>query len=164
MINIVNINLKRIKTQMAANKREALQALKSLNKKISDHSDQDSFDEARLEIENLFQRGFVSRRLKDHMMEEISCVYQPNKYIPPKKGMHDFGTLRGIKEYMAEMDDWILKEILIWNAIALTQNTALSTCLFNLDAHFSVGDIPKNLLPLAKAWYCGIAREYTNEA
>ncbi len=98
------------------------------------------------------------------MIEEISYVRNPDLRKIPEEGMHDFGSVEGIAKYIDQNNDWVIKEILLWNESCLKNNTPLTICKFNIDAHYAEGDISGNIATLAKAWYSKICKGYGHEA
>ena len=146
--------------QMECNKTNALALLKSLNKSVKD---EESYRLARNVVEVFHKMGCVSYRLAQHMQEELSVVYKPESRRIPEEGCCDFSTYEGIASYIESNDNWVIKEIILWEAFALEQGRNLKHQEFVIDAHLSEGNIPENVAILIKMFYENIYNFKAND-
>ena len=141
--------LKQIIELLKNNRRTALKTLSALNKKLSD---EESYHAAQNEILHLCAIGIISRRMREHMLYEISQIYGHDKYVS-KIIDNPFDSYQNIVKYANAKVNWIIREVILFEAIGIEKTRDIDRAKYNIDAYFSEGDIPQNIVYAIKEWY-----------
>jgi|GEM_PF-5354215 len=161
-------NIQTILQQLNQNKKSALLLLHVLNSTVTDDT---SYALAIQQINDYYEAGIISGCLRDYINKEISYVYSHDSSLKLGSGKIDYTSFKGIAEYINSNNYWIIREVVINNALRVELTHDIDGACFCIDSHYAMGDISLNIATATKEWlfdvyhnksedFHEIAREY----